>query len=105
MAKAMDGITGAMSKATEHALKHFADAQGRSRRNAVPLIFGDDARKAALEELGDDTAAVAGVRHRGQAMEAGDAQADGRLRVRGRADEPEGRGTPAPWLGGTSSSS
>lgn len=41
MAKAMEGISGAMGKAVDAALKDFSQASQKSRRHGVPAIFGE----------------------------------------------------------------
>lgn len=63
MAKAMEASAAAMSRNMEavitQALKQFADAQGKSRKNAVPAIFGDGGEGDPKKSFGDYLLAVA----------------------------------------------
>ncbi len=50
---ALERYTAGLNRSVENALKQFADAQGRSRRHASPLIFGENGGDARGKSFGD----------------------------------------------------
>jgi HK97 family phage major capsid protein len=55
----LDNLTRSLDQAITTALKQFADAQGQSRRQAVPLIFGEGNSGDPKKNFGDWAYAVA----------------------------------------------
>src|SRR5207248_10074910 len=51
--QAMGRFTESLTRAVDGALKQVADVQGRSRRNAAPLIFGENGSGDVKRTFGD----------------------------------------------------
>src|SRR5437763_8363744 len=51
--QAMGRFTESLTRAVDGALKQVADVQGRSRRNAAPLIFGENGKGDVKRSFGD----------------------------------------------------
>jgi HK97 family phage major capsid protein len=56
---ALDGFTRGLDAIIAQTLKQFADAQARSRKNAVPLLFGEGGEGDPKKNFGDWALAVA----------------------------------------------
>jgi HK97 family phage major capsid protein len=61
---ALGNLTPALDAAVNAALQRFADAQTKSRRNAVPAIFGDGSTGDPQHNFGDFCLAVASQNHK-----------------------------------------